>query len=374
VVANVLIVQESLPQYRVPFFNGLRDRLALHDVDLDVAHGRPAGSVAARNDGGVLDWSRRFHNRRFSVGGRYVVWQPVYRTSAGYDLIIAEQASRLITNYTLLGRQALGGPRLALWGHGANLDTGGRLCATIKVGASRTMSRLPHWWFAYTEGSAARVRAAGFAPERITVVQNATDTSWAWAERRLVTKVPGRCVVIGSLYADKRLDFLIAAADRVASRRQSFKLVVIGDGPERTRIERWADTRPYLSYRGALFDEAKSAELLSASLVLNPGRVGLGVLDAFAAGAPVVTTRGGHHSPEIEYLQHASNGWMTENDVDAYAEAVTSLLDDDRGLATLAHNCRRDASRYSLDAMVDRFAAGVIQAIAATTGRLKAAM
>lgn len=357
--ARVLIVQESLPQYRVPLFNGLRERLALHGIHLDVAHGQPVGPVAARNDGGELPWSRRFENRRLSIGKRYVASQPVYRASASYELVIVEQASRLVTNYVLLGRQAFGGPRIALWGHGANLDPGG----TVTVAASRAMARRPHWWFAYTEGSAARVRAAGFTTERITVVQNATDTSWA--SGRSASKVPGRCVVIGSLYRDKRLDFLIAAADAVAHRCSAFELVIVGDGPERARVEAWAASRPYLTYRGALFGGAKAADLLSASLVLNPGRVGLGVLDAFAAGAPVVTTRGSHHSPEIEYLRHASNGWMTENHVKAYADAVTTLLDRPDLVAAARSACRADAARYSVDTMADRFTTGILAALAA---------
>jgi glycosyltransferase involved in cell wall biosynthesis len=361
---RVLVVQESLPQYRVPLFQRLRSDLAGSGVVLDVAHGRPVGSVAARNDAGLLPWSRRFRNRRVRVGGRHITWQPAYRMSGRYDLVVVEQASRLVLNYLLLARQAAGGPRLALWGHGCGLQGGDSPAARTLVRANRAVCRLPHWWFAYTEGSAARVRAAGYPDERITVVQNATDTSWA-AVGTGIAKVPQRCAVVGSLSPDKRLDFLIAAADVVARRRPAFEVVVIGDGPERPRVLAWAADRPYLSYRGPLFGDAKAAELAAATLVLNPGRVGLGALDAFAAGAPLVTTRGSHHSPEVEYLRHARNGWLTADDVDAYAETVDHLLGDGHRLAEMAAGCRRDARRYSLGAMVDRFAEGVLDACAA---------
>src|SRR6266536_4368128 len=55
----------------------------------------------------------------------------------------------------------------------ANLQRARRGAEAVK----RVASRLPHWWFAYTEGSRARVEALGFSPERITVVQNAVDTA-----------------------------------------------------------------------------------------------------------------------------------------------------------------------------------------------------
>jgi L-malate glycosyltransferase len=358
--ARVLIVQESLPQYRVPFFNGLRNSLGRHGVHLDVAHGEPAADVGTRNDGGSIDWSLSLRNRRVPPGSRSAVWQPAYRLSADYDLVIVEHASRLLVNYALLARQHGGGSAVALWGHGVAGGPGSRLVGQIG-GAVRThVSRLPRWWFAYTRAGADHVQSLGFPADRITVVQNAADTSWSNAIA--LPKQPERCIFLSSLYAEKRLEFLIEACDEIARRRPAFELVVVGDGPERQQMIRWAATRPYLRYRGALFGQSKASELATATLVLNPGRVGLGILDSFAAEAPMVTTEGDFHSPEVEYLSHGRNGWMTENEVEAYVRAVDNLLDDAVLLDRLRVGCRQSAARYSLDEMVDRFTTGVLEA------------
>jgi glycosyltransferase involved in cell wall biosynthesis len=361
--AKVLIVQESLPQYRVPFFDSLRDRLAGQDIALDVAHGRPPAEVAGRGDGGHLDWSIGLDNRRLRVAGHPVVWQPVYRRSIGYDLVIVEQASRLLVNYPLLARQRRPRPNVALWGQGADRPAGRSTARRVGRAARSAISRLPHWWFAYTEGGAEQVRRLGFPAGRITVVQNAADTSWA--QHAVPTKVPGRCVFIGSLYRGKGIDFLVAAADRVASQRPEFSLVIVGDGPERSRVDSWAADRPYLRATGPLFGRAKAAELTAAQLVLAPGMVGLAVVDSFAAAAPMVTTDMPFHGPEVEYLEHGRNGWIVPDRVDAFAEVVETLLGRPDLIIGARAACRSAAERYSLRAMTERFAGGVAAALGA---------
>lgn len=367
---RVLVVQESLPQYRVAFFERLRDRLRGEDVELDLAHGEPVAAVAARGDGGTLDWAIQVPNHRLRVGGHVLVWQPAHRLATGSSLVVVEQASRMLLNYLLLGRQTFGGPPVALWGHGANLQSDDSLVTKLAEQAKRTLSRRPHWWFAYTEGSAERVRATGFPQDRITVVQNAADTSWAEIPA-LRAKVPGRCVYVGSLDRRKCLDLLVAAADEVARLRPDFELVMVGDGPDRARVLDWAATRSHLRYVGPLFGSAKAQELSQAELVLNPGLVGLSIVDAFAAGAPLVTTEFPLHSPEVEYLDNGRNGLVTAHDRDAYARSVGALLGNRLRLRTMQDRCRQDARRYSLDAMVDRFAGGVHAALRSTArGRL----
>ena len=43
---RVLVVQESLPHYRVALFEGLRRSLAAEGVLLDLVHGRPSRVAA----------------------------------------------------------------------------------------------------------------------------------------------------------------------------------------------------------------------------------------------------------------------------------------------------------------------------------------
>jgi L-malate glycosyltransferase len=353
---RVLVVQERLPHYRVPFFEQLRPRLASVGVDLSVAHGRGHGAIARRGDEVELPWAHVLENRVIGLGRRSIVWQPVLRLAAEADLLIVEQASRMAVNYPLLARQSLGGTPVAFWGHGANLQTDGSLVSRLSEAAKSRYSQLPKWWFAYTEGSARRVEAVGFARERITVVQNAVDTSLIEATE--AERDPHRCIYVGSLFHAKRLDLVFAAADIVAADVPEFRLAVVGDGLERGYVEQAASSRPYVDYLGAKFGKELAVELKRSSLMLMPGHVGLGVLDAFAAGLPVVTAHGMAHSPEFEYLEDGVNALITEPTGAALAAALRRGLEPSvRG--PLSVTAAALSRRYTLDQMTHNFVAGV---------------
>ncbi len=87
--------------------------------------------------------------------------------------------------------------------------------------------------------------------------------------------------------------------------------------------------------------------------------VGLGVLDAFTAGLPLVTTDCRIHSPEIAYLRSGENGLMTANSVEAFAQAVVGLLENEPERRRLGANAQSASSQYTIENMAQRFRAGI---------------
>jgi L-malate glycosyltransferase len=267
---RVVVVQKSLPLYRVPFFERLRGRLDADGIELELVHGRPTPSDAHRNDAAEVDWAIRRPNRVVRVGRRELVWQACLEDVRGADLVIAEQASRLLVNYLLLARQQAGRGRVAFWGHGANLQL--RSASAVSESLKRRLSRRPHWWFAYTDGTRRRIERLGYPAERITVVQNAQDTEQL---ATAVAAVPDEAIrrfreahdlgdgpvglFLGSLTREKRLGFLLDACERIAAREPGFRLLVAGDGEELPRVRaaaaRYAWLRP-LGRVNALEDPA----------------------------------------------------------------------------------------------------------------------
>ena len=95
------------------------------------------------------------------------------------------------------------------------------------------------------------------------------------------------------------------------------------------------------------------------AFMLNPGLVGLHVVDAFCAGLVMVTTTGARHSPEVCYLRDGINGLMTHDDPADYAQRVLTLIQDPAALARLRAASLADADVYTLDQMVANFADGI---------------
>jgi glycosyltransferase involved in cell wall biosynthesis len=373
---RVVIAYKTLPTYRVDFYNSLRNSLAAVGIELRLVYGQPTDREAMRRDTTDIQWAEPATNRFFRIGSRNLVWQPIVHRARQADLVIVEQASKLLVNYVLLLLQRVGFAKVAFWGHGANLQghTADRRGEAVK----RLVSRYPHWWFAYTAGSRDRVIGLGYPEERITVVQNAIDTRSLRAQRAAVSTEDVLefreehdlgdgpvCAFVGGLYAEKRLPFLLDAADIIHRRQPEFRLIVIGDGPERALIEEASVTRPYVRYLGGLFGAEKVKALATASLMLMPGLVGLVVLDSFALEIPLVTTAVDYHSPEIEYLEDGVNGVLVRQHGDpaAYAETIVRVLHDEAVIASLRAGCRRAAEIYTNEEMVRRFTEGITRAI-----------
>lgn len=366
---SVCIVQPVLKQYRVPFFLELEKALAADGVRLSVVYGTPWHGEAERGDHADLPPPLGMKIASAMLFRR-LLWMPALRPWLRADLVVVEHANKHLLNYLLVLLHGLGLKRVAFWSHGRDRQADpGSLGERFK----RRMLHWADWWFAYTAESAAYVTSQGFAANRITVVENAVDTRALRVELAAVSDAEQAAVraafgwgaddpvavYCGSLYANKRLDMLFAAADRVHGEIPAFRLAIIGGGPLADEVATFAQSRPWVRAVGPKFGHEKSVLLSMASLWLNPGALGLGILDAFCAGLPLLTTRQPTHGPEIEYLQHGENGLLLDDTAEAFADAVLRLLREPELAARLQAGAAASAQRYSIETMVVNFAGGV---------------
>jgi glycosyltransferase involved in cell wall biosynthesis len=283
--------------------------------------------------------------------------------------VIVEQANRNLINLPLILRARLGRGRIAYWGQGRNVfTTEHTLSERLKAG----MLGLVDWWFAYTRGVASYLTSHGVRPDTVTVVQNATDTrqlrrqldgvtAAQLGELRLGLGIAAGDPVglfCGSLSPGKRVDFLIDAARRVRAAVPGFHLLVVGAGPAERELAAMADA-PWIHFLGRQTGSTKATAFRLADVFVMPAWVGLSVLDAFAAGLPVLTTDLPGHSVEVEYIEHAHNGLVAAPAIAPYADAVITVLGDAVLRARLARGARAAGDRYSIERMVANFHGGI---------------
>lgn len=375
---RVVIVQRRLPHYRVPLFQQLRARAAERGIEIVLVHGDPTSEEALKRDSGKLAWAQHAPTL-YAMSGR-LCWQNASPWTAGADLVIVTPENRLLWNlWPQLGPRPY---RLGLWGHGANFQ--GQVDGW-RERFKRRMARRTDWWFAYTNASLGPLRRTGFPADRITVLNNSIDTSTLDEQRRSITETEidalrrelglvGRHVAIyvGSLYAEKRLDLLFAAAELVRRRLPDFELLVVGAGPQAALVADWAARHPWIHALGSRRGRDKVLSMSLAQVMLNPGLVGLSVLDAFVCQVPMLTTDCGLHSPEIAYLEHDVNGVITADDLGAYAAAICDVLSKPARLERLRQGCARAAGEYTVERMAQRFASGIedcLRVVARPEGR-----
>ena len=380
---KVIIIQNALVHYRIPFYNALRERLFDEDIDLRLLYGLPVSphevteKLIADLD---LPWGEAFTNHYLPFRA---IWHPVLNQVWDADLVIVEHASRLLVNYAVYLSGFFGGPKMAFWGHGwgHQTDRQDRLSEKAKT----WIGKRGEWYFAYTWKVREGLIHRGYDGSRITDVQNAVAAPTArpsHSEIETIRKEHGLtpdcrvALCCGAMYGaglrrhggremyhDKRLGLAIVAAEEVRRVVPSFVLILAGAGRDEGIAIEAARKHDFIRFVGPIFGSRKAAFFAISRFVVMPGLVGLGLIDAFHHGVPAVVTEYRYHSPEIVYLRDGENGIMAEDSREGLTQAMIRLATDDVLHAKLVTGCKTAAEKITIEEMVSRFTAGILAAL-----------
>jgi N-acetyl-alpha-D-glucosaminyl L-malate synthase BshA len=135
-------------------------------------------------------------------------------------------------------------------------------------------------------------------------------------------------MTVATLHSRKGLQYLIQAFRQIAQKNAFAKLVLVGEGPQRRELERQIHQQ-HLDEKVFLLGQQKNIPQLlkSSDLFVLPSikeAFGLVLLEAMAAGLPVIATRVGG-IPEI--IEDQKNGLLVESkSSDALVEAIFKLM------------------------------------------------
>lgn len=186
----------------------------------------------------------------------------------------------------------------------------------------------------------------GIPRERISVQHNAVEAPGpaseeavraAWAKLTAVEGTP-ILVSIGRLSREKGHVDLLEALTKLRERTTSFHLVIVGEGPERARIEaarRRLSLESHVTLTGLQYD-VRPYYALADVVVLPSHSEGspLVLLEAMSAARPIVATRVGG-VPEIVTNEETAL-LVAPRDAEAMARALARMLSDQALRARLA--------------------------------------
>jgi glycosyltransferase involved in cell wall biosynthesis len=207
----------------------------------------------------------------------------------------------------------------------------------------------------------------GLPVEKFVIIPNGVEPPRGESlprERLLESlKLPSHVRLIGAvgrLWPQKRIKDLIWATDLLHVIRDDVHLLVIGDGPDRDRLRRYARLCHIQTHVHFLGHRSDVAALLPHFdlLWLASGYEGLpnAVMEAMAAGVPVVAT---DIPGNRDLVVPGQTGYLVRvGDRAALAQKANKILEDPELRQRLGEAGRqRILSEFSVERMIDRYAA-----------------
>jgi phosphatidyl-myo-inositol dimannoside synthase len=245
----------------------------------------------------------------------------------------------------------------------------GLLAPSLRRAGARRILGLTHGhetWWSRLPASRQLLRRIGDSCDHLTTISGYTERRIASAlgpsaRRRLLRLAPpvdterfrppqaaalgnaARCIAVARLIPQKGLSTLLRAwriaVDRAARSQVARELIIVGDGPQRPRLERIVhelELSDHVRLMGALPREAVIGQLQRADVFalpvrtqlagLNPEGLGLAALEAAACGLPVIV---GHSGGAPETVREGETGFVVpSDDHQLLAERLSLLLEN----------------------------------------------
>ena len=214
-----------------------------------------------------------------------------------------------------------------------------------------TTSRV-HRFVANSQHVAGRIRR--YYGRVATIVHPPVDTIFFHPED---VPLGSHFLIVSALVPYKRIELAMAACDRVGA-----TLRVVGDGPDRARLEAKAGRN--VEFLGRLSDEAVRDEYRRALAVVLPGEEDFGIVpvEAQACGRPVVALgRGG----ALDTVIDGENGVLfAEPDTESLAEALTQVSRQSFDSARISQRVQR----FSRDRHIQQMREVIDETVTAPVG------
>ena len=346
---RLALQQRVLPSYRVEFF----DLLASHSTEgLSLYAGKPRPNELIQTAESLSEariWPAR--NTHILGGPLYLLLQrDIMDWIQDWDpqALLMEANPRYLSSRRAADWMHSKGRPVIGWGLGV-----GRSLVNWKSFLKRFDALI-----SYSSSGAEEYRVTGYPSNRVFVAPNATTGPPPDLHERKVADTP-RVLFVGRLQERKRVNLLLKAC---SAQRMKPELWIVGDGPERTDLERMAaKVYPEAKFTGAQYGKELDEIFWQADLFVLPGTGGLAVQQAMAHSLPVIVAEADGSQRDLVSSQ---NGWIVPpGDLQALIGALSNALERPEKLPSMGEASRKVvAERVNIELMAEIFIKVVNQA------------
>jgi glycosyltransferase involved in cell wall biosynthesis len=350
---KLAIQQRVLTPYRAAFFDALAQ---VCNGGLSVFAGlpRPEESIATTQALQVAGY-RFARNLHLLRGPFYLCFQGGllhWLADCDPDALIVEANPRYLSTPSALRWMKHRSRPVIGWGLGAPPLKG----SLAHLRKARRYSFLHQFdaLITYSCRGADEYTALGFPPGRIFIAPNAAapHPSWPLPLRSPAFNGQPYILFVGRLQARKRIDTLLQACASLGEGLRP-RLVIVGDGPERSALENLAKTiYPLAEFPGAKHGAELAPYFSAADLFVLPGTGGLAVQEAMSFGLPVIMGQGDGTNDD---LVRPTNGWQLTAEYSLARVLPEALSDASRLRRMGAESFHIASEEINLDRMVGVF-------------------
>jgi len=318
---KLALQQRVLPNYRAPFFDLLASAC---DGGMSLFTGlpRPAESIATTDKLQVANYTlgKNFH---LFGGSFYFCYQQGllnWLEESGPDVLIMEANPRYLSSPSAADWMHDRDRPVIGWGLGAPPVSGFR--EKRRVNFLRQFDAL----ISYSQRGADEYATLGFPLDYLFVAHNSVSPapSHPLPSRPSTFNDQPNILFVGRLQARKNVDLLLGACAEMESQP---RLVIVGDGPERTALEELAEQiYPSAEFVGARHGDELKPFFEEADIFVLPGTGGLAVQEAMSYGLPIIVAQGDGTQDD---LVREGNGWqILPDDLESLIATIKDALSD----------------------------------------------
>lgn len=336
---NVLIIQNKIPHYRIPFYNKLAEQyniLVLHSGE------KSAKSENVYKEKIVPVWNL----------GKLKIQKGVLKEvqSGNYDIVIVMMDVFWIKNIIAS----------FIFPKNINFIWWGIIASQNNIGnkiRGMFLRGLPTVF--YTNSGVEKMEKLGFSSKNYTFCNNTIIIENR--EKCYLNSEKSSILFVGSLDQRKDLTTLLYAFNSIKDEFKNFNLNIIGEGEEKDRILeiiKVENLEDRVTLWGKINDNALLLEHYKKAICsVSFGQAGLSVLQSMGFGVPFVTKSNAISGGEITNIIHKKNGFICEDSLESLKEYLSILCKDTDQSVRMGENAYNHYSQFcTIENMAAKFA------------------
>lgn len=166
-------------------------------------------------------------------------------------------------------------------------------------------------------------------------------------------------IFVGRLsYTDKRVDRLLSVWEKIYTKFPDWELLIIGDGPEKVRLMRLAERNKlervsFIEFTAQPEQYYKESEILC--LTSDFEGCPMVLLEAQQYGCATMAFDCSYGVRDILSPNYTNGVYVPNGDIEAYADALLRLMEDDELRHTIQKNGIENVKRFSIAKSVEQY-------------------